>query len=104
MTIYGIESPLIRYVRSKSSHDSSSSSTSLPNKEALLSLVDSYILKVPKATSGSGNNWPFNVFEELELLDLLRVQIEERQSIEVQLALFDALFGLNDREKVLLLS
>ena len=94
----------VRYVRSFSSHESFGSS--LPTKESLLCLVDSYILKLPSTTTGdktkkdsSSITWPFNVYEELELLDLLRVQIEERQSSEVQFALFDALFGLVGRDK-----
>lgn len=89
-----------RYVRSLLSHESFSSS--LPHKDSLLRLVDTYILKLPSTDKIKNNlplKWPFNVYEELELLDLLRLQIEERQSMEVQLALFDTMFGLVGREK-----
>ena len=92
-----------RYVRSLSSHEPIGAS--LPSKESLLSLVDTHVLKLPpvyhdrlKSKSRSSTSlWPFNVFEELELLDLLRVQIEDRPNLEVRLALFDALFGLIGR-------
>lgn len=41
------------------------------------------------------------MFEELELLEALRGQVEERQlSKEIQLALFDTLFGLADDNEV----
>ena len=89
---------MFRYVRAMSSHEPMG--TTLPKKDSLLSLVDTHILKLPssdKANSSYKTQWPFNVFEELELLDLLRVQIEERPSIEVRLALFDSLFGLAGR-------
>ena len=39
-----------------------------------------------------------NVFEEMELLDLLRTQLEERQSRAMQHALFDAMFSYQDNE------
>ncbi|XP_011405071.1 PREDICTED: uncharacterized protein LOC105313383 [Amphimedon queenslandica] len=88
-----------RYIRSLSSPDLVVSS--LPNKEKLLSLIDSYILLVPTAAASSSVEWPFNVFEELELLEALRGQVEERQlSKEIQLALFDTLFGLADDDEV----
>ena len=73
---------------------------SLPNKETLLSLIDTYVLKVPKDKGEEEGEWPFNVFEEIELLDSLRVQIEERHSVELQMALFDSLFGLKGDSKV----
>ena len=40
------------------------------------------------------------MFEELELLESLRVQIEERQSKDIQLALFDAVFGMTRDNEV----
>lgn len=81
-----------RYVRSLSSHEIVS--TSLPSRESLLLLIDKYILKIPSPKKQGAGGWPFTVFEELELLESLRVQIEERQSKDIQLALFDAVFGM----------
>lgn len=92
---YNISS--LRYIRSLSSPDLVTSS--LPNKEELISLIDTHILMVP--SGGNTSDWPFTVFEELELLELLRGQVEERQlPKDIQLALFDALFGLGNDSKV----
>ena len=49
---------------------------------------------IPIGHSSDEPYHPFTVFEELELLEALRTQIEERMSKDVQLALFDALFGV----------
>ena len=39
-----------------------------------------------------------NIFEELQLLDSLRIQLEERQSRGMQHALFDAMFSYQEDE------
>ena len=99
-----------------------SSSSSLPSRETLLLLIDRFILKLPssspsssppskrKGAAGSKEKGPaifklanttvssLNVFEELELLDSLRTQLEERQSRGMQHALFDAMFGYVEEE------
>lgn len=86
-----------------------SASASLPNKKTTLALIDTFILRIPPHTRGKGawsaprtepDKKVFTPFEELELLDALRVQIEERQTMrEMQLILFDAIFGLGSEEK-----
>jgi hypothetical protein len=85
-----------RYIRSSreiSSRDPIKSS--LPNKETLLSLIDTHILMIPSSSSsGADGGSHFNVYEELELLEMLRIQVEERQTKEIQMAIFDTLFGL----------
>lgn len=93
-----------RYIRSLSSPDLVTSS--LPNKDKLLLLIDTYILQVPPPSSPPlpPPEWPFNVFEELELLEALRAQVEERQlTKEIQLAMFDTLFGLAEDNEVVVL-
>ena len=100
-----------------------SSSSSLPSRETLLLLIDRFILKLPSSspsssprskrkglTEGGKEKGPaifklantsvcsLDVFEELELLDSLRTQLEERQSRGMQHALFDAMFGVVGEE------
>ena len=101
----------LRYVRTSSSREVSASAA-LPNKKTTLALIDTFILRIPSPTRGKGQRSAhrtelekktFTPFEEVELLDALRVQIEERQAVrDIQLILFDAIFGLGSEEKVLL--
>lgn len=89
-----------RYIRSVSSRDPIKSS--LPSRESLLELIDTYILLIPAVSSSSSSDpyRPFTVFEELELLETLRVQVEERLNRDIQLVLFDVLFGITNDSKV----
>ena len=77
--------------------------SSLPSKEALMSLIDTYILNIPPSYQAKTECvWPFSVFEELELLESLRIQVEERQTRDIQMALFDAIFGIAKDDKVVI--
>lgn len=66
-----------------------------------MSLIDTYILNIPPSHQTKTEHiWPFSVFEELELLESLRIQVEERQTRDIQMALFDAIFGIAKDDKV----
>ncbi len=86
--------------------DSTIKASSLPSKDNLFTLVDTFVLHTPPASRtappSSGDKPPkgdtltpfvLNPIEEVKLLLSLKTFLEELESVQLRFALFEALFG-----------
>ena len=90
---------LLRFMRVSVLGDSGAKG-SLPSKDTLLALVDTFVL-CERENSHKSGGWGakfdsgprVNPIEEMQLLMSVRTQLEEQQSLELRYCTFDAMFG-----------